>query len=818
VGAIPAELKGRPQWVVWRYELRGQDWTKVPYNPRRPRYKAKAGDPSTWGTFAEAWSAYCAGEFDGIGFEFSADDPYFGVDVDKCLQSGVLLSWAEDIVGKLATFGDISPSGRGIKFFAKGQLPEPTGTRRTGMGPDGTGALEVYDRGRFFTITGEPWGDVSAIGDLPDVAVELYRMAKTRPGKTADAPAATESPGRPSVEDRAIKYLATIEPAISGQGGHDKTFGAACRVGPGFDLPEAITLRLIRDHYNPRCEPPWSDAELEHKVRDAYRVETRRGWLLEDKPAQGGKYGVPPSANGDDRPAVEVNREWHVVVERTIEALGRDQDLFCRGGSLGTIIEEAGDVATLPGGVELAKAQGSSRFLPLSEACVGCHLTKSATFFEWRKDKNGEWEAHDVNPPGWLIKAIATRGHWPGIRPLLGIAGCPYVRPDGSIPRPGYDPSTGVLYRPSVKLPKLSDRLTQADAKEATARLNDLVIQFPFASGFDWNVWLAALLTAIQRPAIVGPVPGFVFNGNKAGCGKGLLIDVIGIAVYGCGIPSRTYPSEPGEAGKVKLALALAATPAVHFDNLPEGGFYGSSELDSAITSTVVSDRILGQSRDSGSVPLRPVWTLSGNNVSPSRDAFRRWLPCNLMTLLESPHERPDITIGNLRQHVAERRAALIGDALVILKAHALADRPTGGWAPLGSFEAWDRAVRGAVHFATGNDCLHTQRQGAAESPDRLDKLALLEGWSELPGGNGDGEGLTIEEAINTAMEKPELYPTLHAVLMRMKGSKEKTPSVKAIAYRIRGMRGQNVGGMKFDKAGENRAGAVVWKVFKVHA
>src|SRR5262245_40083092 len=100
VGAIPAELKERPQWVVWRYEQRGQDWTKVPYNPRRPRCKAKAGDPSTWGTFAEAWAAYVAGGFNGIGFEFSADDPYFGVDVDKCLQSGVLLSWAEDIVGK----------------------------------------------------------------------------------------------------------------------------------------------------------------------------------------------------------------------------------------------------------------------------------------------------------------------------------------------------------------------------------------------------------------------------------------------------------------------------------------------------------------------------------------------------------------------------------------------------------------------------------------------------------------------------------------------------------------------------------------------
>src|SRR5262249_59119440 len=100
-------------------------------------------------------------------------------------------------------------------------------------------------------------------------------------------------------------------------------------------------------------------------------------------------------------------------------------------------------------------------------------------------------------PPDWLIKAIATRGYWPGIRPLLGIAECPYVRADGSIPEPGYDPATGVLYRPSVKLPKLPDRPSQADAREAKDRLNDVVLQFPFASGFDWSVWLAALLSSI---------------------------------------------------------------------------------------------------------------------------------------------------------------------------------------------------------------------------------------------------------------------------------------------------------------------------------
>ncbi len=195
-------------------------------------------------------------------------------------------------------------------------------------------------------------------------------------------------------------------------------------------------------------------------------------------------------------------------------------------------------------------------------------------------------------------------------------------------------------------------------------RLAKLVIQFPLANGvLDFSVWLAAVLTGIQRPAIAGPVPGFAFNGNKAGTGKGLLIDLVGLIVWGHAIPTRSYPFDPKEMAKVKLSLALAGVSAVHFDNLPEGGWYGGGELDSALTSMMVEGRILGASRESGAVPLRPAWFLSGNNISPGKDSYRRWLPCNLATELESPHERDDIQVSNLRQYVAEHRGEFLRDA-----------------------------------------------------------------------------------------------------------------------------------------------------------
>ncbi len=195
-----------------------------------------------------------------------------------------------------------------------------------------------------------------------------------------------------------------------------------------------------------------------------------------------------------------------------------------------------------------------------------------------------------AHPPDYLVGMIATRGYWPGVRQLLGIAfrirG--FAR-DGSLPVPGFDPATSTLFRPSADLAgllaSLPERPDQDDARAAKDRLFDVVSDFPFASDDDKAVWLAALLTAVQRPAIPGAVPGIVLNGNKAGTGKGLLIDVVGITESGTPIPTRPYPKDPAEAAKVTLSLALAGVTAVHFDNLTTGR-YGSSELDSASSSS----------------------------------------------------------------------------------------------------------------------------------------------------------------------------------------------------------------------------------------
>jgi hypothetical protein len=87
---------------------------------------------------------------------------------------------------------------------------------------------------------------------------------------------------QPDTEARAVAYLAKCPSAISGQGGHDQTFEVARAIVFGFDLGPEVGYRLLADHYNPHCAPPWNETELRHKCKEAdcKPYDKPRGYLL----------------------------------------------------------------------------------------------------------------------------------------------------------------------------------------------------------------------------------------------------------------------------------------------------------------------------------------------------------------------------------------------------------------------------------------------------------------------------------------------------------------------------------------------------------
>ena len=70
--------------------------------------------------------------------------------------------------------------------------------------------------------------------------------------------------------DRAIAYLVAAPPAIEGEGGDQQTFKTAA-VLKDLGVSEYEAWELMADHWNPRCQPPWDEDELQRKVQNAYR-------------------------------------------------------------------------------------------------------------------------------------------------------------------------------------------------------------------------------------------------------------------------------------------------------------------------------------------------------------------------------------------------------------------------------------------------------------------------------------------------------------------------------------------------------------------
>ncbi len=148
---IPDDLAERDQWILWRREKVAGRETKVPYSVQG--YRASSTNPSNWAEFQMALNTWQRQpeRYAGLGFVFAPEDPFVGIDLDDCLDAqGTLKNWAHGIVERFSdTYTEISPSGQGLKIWAKGRLPANVPGARVG-----DGQIEIYDRSRYFTVTG----------------------------------------------------------------------------------------------------------------------------------------------------------------------------------------------------------------------------------------------------------------------------------------------------------------------------------------------------------------------------------------------------------------------------------------------------------------------------------------------------------------------------------------------------------------------------------------------------------------------------------------------------------------------------------------
>jgi primase-polymerase (primpol)-like protein len=142
---ILTELQGLPQWVVWRAEAdREGKQKKAPYNPNVRDAYASVKAPQTWGSLDQALTALATGMYSGIGFVITP--PLVFIDLDHCIsqETGEITTpQAAEIIERINSYTEISPSGTGLHVLTYGQLP----------GKGIHTEIELYGSDRFATIT-----------------------------------------------------------------------------------------------------------------------------------------------------------------------------------------------------------------------------------------------------------------------------------------------------------------------------------------------------------------------------------------------------------------------------------------------------------------------------------------------------------------------------------------------------------------------------------------------------------------------------------------------------------------------------------------
>src|SRR5579859_4424534 len=143
---IPAALRARNAWVVWRLVERDGKPTKIPFDAVSGT-AASSNDPTTWASWRIALARYSANDyFDGIGIMLAGGDVTC-IDLDHCIDDGIIAEWAVQLVVKIDSYTEVSQSGDGLHIFVLGT--PPAGRRRKGT-------VEMYgpDDNRYIAITG----------------------------------------------------------------------------------------------------------------------------------------------------------------------------------------------------------------------------------------------------------------------------------------------------------------------------------------------------------------------------------------------------------------------------------------------------------------------------------------------------------------------------------------------------------------------------------------------------------------------------------------------------------------------------------------
>lgn len=798
--AMPKTLKEIAAWVLWSGMEKVNEKTgevsglnKIPINASRYPKNAKTSDPETWTGFDVACATYKQnhgkpdkrpkdGILSGVGFVLAEGQGIVGIDIDHCVKAdGSLENFAIPLVEKLQdTYCEVSPSGTGIRAFVLGVKKQGGNRSRN---------VEIYNQGRFLTVTGRTIGksDIAAdqsIIDFFQAYIDQPKMTKDNPKSNNNSSKDLALPDDRAIIDKIRKNIKTgkifsdlfDKGDISAYSSNSEADMALAGIIAHWFGPDTIDIdRIMRQsaillQIEGRLQK-WDTVHCQGRTYGIATIETAvsnhkgqfyKEWLHEyrqnKKKKKENKAKQAEILPDDTLPIIQYNKG------ELIRCFNELQDalfpvVYQRDGKLVQIIR-------------ISKHKKKGAMVRQAGSTIIDLLTLPTCKF--LADKLVNWEVWDSNANDYKLSnapkivietLLAGMTDW-RFRVLTGMVNCPVMRPDGSIlEKPGYDDDTGLFADfdkgqfPKIELDTSKiEGLGETDknnkllviAQDAWAIIKDALSEFPFKDGDEdgngpnKSVAIAAILTAVMRQCVPF-APLFAFSAPTPGTGKSALADLVAIIATGLAAAAVNFSPDKVEMDKALFSILLEGAPVVLVDNIV--GEINSPTWNIILSQGELQGRILGVSK-MAKVSTNALWLATGNNMQLVGDMTRRSLFCELDSGMERPAERK--FNRNIYEWAKANRGELVKGALTILQAYQIAGRPCQDQLkPMNGYDEWSAIVRGPIVWLGFADPIETQKMIEAYDPQKAAVASVFSALWERFG----KKPFEVREIVNPSMQ-----------------------------------------------------------------
>lgn len=791
-------LKQAPNWVCYAKN-------KVPFNPLTGK-AADSTDPGTWASYEQAVSSFNKNKwrYAGIGREFREGEGIIGIDLDKCIdEQGNISEFAQNIITGINSYAELSPSGKGVHIWAYGSIPKslPQDSNR------GSEKLEMYACERYFTWTGKHIkGMPETIEDCTESILALYSYeldirkalkeeskSKSHPKPITPIPEPIKTNGKKTQQDYKRAYACKAlegecsNMATTQEGSRNETLNRSAFVLGRFVALGLLSSREVENALTSAAERAGLDSdEIEKTMERGLTAGITEGTMhplgipdfVPDPSYQEYKSSSqsPHEHNGVNRhssnpdtlggkASIIVGRQLEEMVHDAIQALAdverNNPSIFVQSNQL----------------VKVTPDSRKDRHVirPMGVAEMRSALSRAANFYRM-KEKNGECIAVDITPPRDIVESIVSPedpGNLWSFPSLEAIISVPAVRPDGTIiDRQGYDPETRLYYAPTPDIArcKVPCHPSKEDARQAMAKIEEVIAEFPFTEQADRANALGAIFTPFIRPTMrmFDDTPIAVIDAASPGTGKSMLASIICLMITGSRISAMPAPDSEEEWDKKILTELMEGNTFIAIDNIP--GILKSTKLETVLTSSSYKGRILGGNR-SANPENKATWLATGNNLKLGGDLPERCFWIRMVCTTSNPETRI-FKIDDLMQYVADHRCELVTAILTVIRAWYVAGRPLDtSLAKFRTFTTWSNTIGSILAYAGIEGFLSDRIRRKDEIDlDRQQWTVFLEAWHNKFGSRAITIGefkqaITVgnEGVTDFFFEMPEDLQALHS-------------------------------------------------------